>query len=58
MEGGKLIYPAPKAWKDGARIKGVVLTTEGEGEEVECHIENGSLCIEMKAEIPVRIRVL
>lgn len=56
LDGGCMSYPAPEGWQDGCRVKAVVLTAEGDGEEVQCQVDAGKLVLHMPQSRPVRIR--
>ncbi len=55
LDGGKMSYPVPKEWKDFSVLKAVSLTITGEGNEVQCMIQNGQIVIDMPANTPVRV---
>lgn len=55
LDGGTLCWKAPYGWNDGMALRAVTLTGDGEGEVLDCRVENGKVCIDMPAHTPVRV---
>ena len=55
LKGGEMVYDRPLAWEGKTKCKAVILTFEGEGEELPCRIEAGKIIISMPKATPVRI---
>ena len=55
LYGGPMNYKAPEGWHDGISLKAVVLTTEGDGEELPCCVKEGRFQMDMPADSPIRI---
>jgi len=55
QNGGILSYKAPDGWDEQSKLCAVTLTFEGEGNPVNCKIENGNIIIDMPAQMPVKI---
>ena len=54
--GGQFDFPAPKGWKDAAKLKAVTLTPAGVGATLAVSLEDGHLRLDIPARTPVRIR--
>ena len=53
--GGAFAYDLPDGWPDGAALRAVTLTTEGEGVEVPCYALDGQVRMELPPGTPVRV---
>ena len=55
LYGGLMSYPAPEGWTEGVELRAVILTMDGEGEELDCRVGDGEFAIDMPAGKPVRV---
>ncbi len=55
LQAGEMRYPAPAEWADGQPLHAVILTGEGDGEEVSAELQAGEVVLAMPAGKPVRV---
>jgi len=53
--GGKLDYPLPSIFGETKKLHAITLTSEGEGNELPCHVVDGRVILDMPQGVPVRI---
>ncbi len=54
-QAGEMRYPAPEEWADGQALRAVILTGDGDGDEVSAVCQAGEVVLMMPAGKPVRV---